>query len=33
MFEKLYTKLSSLSRHKEAPYKEDRERYLRHCEQ
>jgi len=33
MLEKLYTKLSSLSRHKEAPYKEERERYLRHCEQ
>ncbi len=33
MFEKLYTKLSILSRHKKAPYKEERERYLKHCEQ
>ena len=33
MFEKLYTKPSILSRHKKAPYKEERERYLRHCEQ
>jgi len=33
MLEKLYTKLSILSRHKKAPYKEERERYLKHCEQ
>lgn len=33
MFEKLYTKPSILARHKNAPYKEERERYLRHCEQ
>lgn len=31
MSEKLYTKPSILSRHKKAPYKEERERYLRHC--
>jgi site-specific recombinase XerD len=33
MFEKLYTKPSTLYRHNKAPYKEERERYLRHCEQ
>ncbi len=33
MFEKLYTKPSILVRHKNAPYKKERERYLRHCEQ
>jgi integrase/recombinase XerD len=33
MFEKLFKKPSVLFRHENAPYKEERERYLRHCEQ
>ena len=32
MFEKIYTDPSIISRHKSAPYKEKRERYLTHCE-
>jgi site-specific recombinase XerD len=33
MFKKLFKKPSVLFRHENAPYKEERERYLRHCEQ
>jgi site-specific recombinase XerD len=33
MFDHLYTKPAVIARHQDAPYREERERYLRHCEQ
>lgn len=33
MFEKLFTKPAVLSRHKNAPYAEERERFLSYCEE